>query len=137
MSDIHPVEALRALEGEALAAVAAAEDAAALEQVRITYLGRKDGRISLILRSVGALAPEERPAVGQEANRVKETVGGALEAREQALAGPGGEGGDDLTLPGRRGWQGGLHPITQTVDEIWGIFRDLGFTRARGPEADT
>ena len=118
MSDIHPVEALRALEGEALAAVAAAEDAAALEQVRITYLGRKDGRISLILRSVGALAPEERPAVGQEANRVKDVVGSALEERERALTGPGGETGDDLTLPGRRGWQGGLHPITQTVDEI-------------------
>lgn len=137
MSDIHPISALRALEHEAVEAAAAAEDAGALEQVRITYLGRKDGRISLILRSVGSLSAEERPAVGQEANRVKETVSQALEERERALAGPVGAATDDLTMPGRRRWQGGLHPITQVVDEVWAIFRDLGFTRARGPEADT
>jgi len=137
MSDIHPTEALRALEAEALEAIASAKDLHALEDARITYLGRKDGRISLIVRSVGTLPPEERPAVGQEANRVKERVGQALEAREHALTGPAGGPAEDLTLPARRPWTGGLHPITRVVDEIWGIFRDLGFTRARGPEADT
>lgn len=137
MSDVHPTEALRLLEREALEAIAAAEDPHALEEARIAYLGRKDGRISLILRAVGSLSPEERPAVGQEANRVKERVSEALEARGLALAGPAGAAGEDLTLPGRAPWAGALHPITQVVDEIWGIFRDLGFTRARGPEADT
>jgi phenylalanyl-tRNA synthetase alpha chain len=117
--------------------VAAAADAGALEEARITYLGRKDGRISLILRSVGGLPPEERPGVGQEANRVKESVTEALEAREAALAGPAAGAGEDLTMPGRSQWKGGIHPITQVVEEIWGIFRDLGFSRARGPEADT
>ena len=137
MSDLHPIEALKALEGEALAAISDAGEADALEEVRVTYLGRKEGRISAILRGLGALDPGERPAVGQEANRVKATVGEALAAREAALAGPSATETEDLTLPGRQPWQGGLHPVTQVVDEIWGIFRDLGFTRARGPEADT
>jgi len=137
MTDQNPIEALKALEGLALTAITTATDADALEDVRVSFLGRKDGRISLILRDLGSMAPEERPAVGQEANRVKGVVSAALEARELDFAGPGAGGGLDLTLPARGVWQGGLHPITQAVDEIWGIFRDLGFTRARGPEADT
>ena len=75
--------------------------------------------------------------MGQEANRVKEVVADALQNRERSLAGPASSGIEDLTLPGRGPWKGGLHPVTQAVDEIWHIFRDLGFTRARGPEADT
>jgi phenylalanyl-tRNA synthetase alpha chain len=83
------------------------------------------------------MSAEMRPKVGQEANRVKGAVSEALESRERELAGPASELGADLTLPGRSTWGGGLHPITQAVDEIFDIFRDLGFTRARGPEADT
>jgi phenylalanyl-tRNA synthetase alpha chain len=137
MTATDPIEALRALETEALEAIEAATDEGALEAVRITYLGRSEGRISAILRGLGALAPEDRPAVGQEANRVKGVVSEALEVRAASVAGAEGGAGQDLTLPGRRPWQGGLHPITQAVDEIWHIFRDLGFSRARGPEADT
>jgi len=137
MSDTNPIEALRALEVEALAAVEAAEEPHDLEDARVRYLGRKDGRISLILRGLGSLPPEERPALGQEANRVKEAVQTALEAREASLKRPEAAGGADLTLPGRKRWQGSLHPVSQVIEEIWGIFRDLGFTRARGPEAET
>jgi phenylalanyl-tRNA synthetase alpha chain len=137
MTDQNPTEALRALETEAVAACAAAGDQDALEAVRIDYLGRKEGRISAILRGLGQMSPEERPAVGQEANRVKGVVAAAIEAREREIAGPDAGSGEDLTLPGRGPWRGGLHPITQAVDEIFDIFRDLGFTRARGPEADT
>jgi phenylalanyl-tRNA synthetase alpha chain len=86
---------------------------------------------------MGALAPEARPAVGQAANRVKGAVSAALDERASALAGPASGPTTDLSLPGRRPWKGGLHPITQAVDEIWHIFRDMGFSRARGPEADT
>ena len=135
MSDL--IGALRGLEGEALAAVAAASDETALEAVRVTYLGRTEGSISKVLRGLGSLPAEARPAVGQEANRVKAVVSDALEARGRALAGPSRRDAVDLTLPSRGPWRGGLHPITQAVDEIWHIFRDLGFTRARGPEADT
>jgi len=137
MSDQTPLEALQALESDALAAVESAQDAGALEDVRVTYMGRKDGRISLILRGLGQMSPEDRPAVGQAANRVKGVVTAAIEAREQALAGPGASSGVDLTLPSDAPWRGALHPITQTVDAIWEIFRDLGFSRVRGPEADT
>lgn len=137
MSDSNPIDALTALEADALAAIEAAHDGDALEGVRVTFLGRSDGRISAILRGLGSLDPELRPVVGQKANQVKGVVAAALEARAAALAGPASAGGVDLTLPARRRWKGGLHPITQAVDEIWHIFRDLGFSRARGPEADT
>jgi phenylalanyl-tRNA synthetase alpha chain len=137
MTDSNPIDALQALEAEALAAVEAADETDALEAARITYLGRKDGRISMILRGLGAMSPEDRPAVGQEANRVKGTVREAIDRREEVLRGSVTASTEDLTLPARGPWPGGLHPITQAVDEIWHIFRDLGFTRARGPEADT
>ena len=137
MNEQSPIDALKELEAEALEAIAEARDAAALERVRIDYLGRKEGRISLILRGLGQMSAEERPAVGEEGNRAKEVVRAALAERERVLAGPARASSEDLTLPSRRPWQGGLHPVTQTVDEIWQIFRDLGFTRARGPEADT
>ncbi len=137
MTDDNPADALSALESDALKAIAAAESADALEAVRVEYLGRADGRISGILRGLGALPPEERPKVGQEANRVKGVVSEALEARAASLTGGADAPAVDLTLPARKRWKGGLHPITQAVNEIWHIFRDLGFTRARGPEADT
>ena len=116
MSDINPIEALRELESEALAAIAEAGDADSLEQVRVTYLGRSEGRISAILRGLGRLSPEERPAVGQTANRVKLAVSQALEARQAAHGGPAVTEARDLTLPAREPWKGGPHPITQAVD---------------------
>jgi len=137
MSETKPVDALKSLEVEALAAIERAEDEDALERVRVTFLGRTDGRISSVLRGLGQLPAADRPAVGQEANRVKEEVRGALEERHAFLAGPPDSAAVDLTLPGRDPWRGALHPVTRTVDEIWGIFRDLGFTRVRGPEAET
>jgi len=132
------IEALKALEQEALEAVTRAPDGGALEGLRIRYLGRKEGQISGILRGLGALAPEDRPAVGAEANRVKDAVQGALESRKGDLgSGSDGEGEIDLSLPGRSTWRGGRHPVTQVIDEIWEIFQAMGFTRARGPEAET
>ena len=131
---------LKALEVDALSAVASVEDARELESVRIEFLGRKDGKISLILRHLGEIPPEERPKVGAEANRVKTVVQDALDAREADLSAPSGASGmevDDLTLPGRSPWTGARHPVTQVIDEIWEIFKGLGFTRARGPEAET
>lgn len=131
---------MRELEVEALAAVAEAGDEAAIEHVRVTYLGRKEGRVSGILRQLGEIDASERRAVGAEANRVKEALAEALAARGAEVAGSGlasDEGVPDLTLPGRERWAGGVHPVNQVVDEIWQIFRGMGFTRARGPEADT
>jgi phenylalanyl-tRNA synthetase alpha chain len=133
------IETLKDLEAEATAAVEAATSQEDLEAVRVRYMGRKDGRISGILRRLGELSAEERPAVGAEANRVKRVLDGVLEARAtQLTAGSSGAGPTrDLSLPGRREWVGGTHPVTQVVDEIWEIFRGMGFSRARGPEAET
>ena len=131
------IDALRAIEREALDKIAAASDADSLEGIRVAYLGRKEGRVSEILRGLGVMSPETRPRVGQEANRVKQLLADALEQRERDIATPEGGAFGDLSLPAREPWRGGLHPITQAVDEIWRIFRGLGFTRARGPEADT
>jgi len=133
------IEALKDLEIQALEAVSAATDPDALEALRIHFLGRKEGQISGILRGLGSLSPQERPAVGAEANRVKGRVQGALEERKAALEAEGGEdtADFDLSLPGSVGWRGGRHPVTQVIDELWSIFRSMGFTRARGPEAET
>ncbi len=134
------VSELRALEREARDAIARANDSAGLERVRVEFLGRRDGRVSRILRRLGGLDPEARPAVGAEANRLKSALRDALEARERdvARARVATEEPDvDLTLPGRLRWMGARHPVTQVVDDICDIFARLGFTRARGPEAET
>jgi phenylalanyl-tRNA synthetase alpha chain len=132
------IEELLELEREALDLLEECEDEAAVEDVRVRFLGRKDGRISRVLRGLGTMAPEARPRVGAEANRVKGALQEALEARA-ALLSAGVATGDalDLTLPGRKPWLGGRHPVQRVMDEMYEIFRDLGFTRARGPEAET
>jgi phenylalanyl-tRNA synthetase alpha chain len=133
------IEELERLEREAVAAAGAAADPGALEAVRVEYLGRKDGRISRVLRGLGRLPDAERPAVGALANRIKEALQQVLDTRSAVLEGAGRAASprEDLTLPGRRPWRGSIHPVSQVMDEIWGIFRDLGFARARGPEAET
>ena len=135
---------LAALETEALAAVADAANDSRLDELRVAYLGRKSGRITKAMRGLGELAPEQRAVAGRVANRVKTAVAEALAAKARDLSGlDHREGGKDrphsapdLTLPSRRPWRGQLHPVTRTVREICDIFRDLGFVRARGPEAD-
>jgi len=133
-------EELNRLEAEARAAVADARDADALEALRVRFLGRKEGRLTAIMRRLGELSAEERPEAGQAANRVKDVVNRLLEER----AGEFGTGDTasvspdvDLTLPARMPWQGARHPVTLVLDEIFRVLSRLGFTRARGPEAET
>jgi phenylalanyl-tRNA synthetase alpha chain len=130
-------EQLAALQSEGARQIQDAHGAEDLERLRVELLGRK-GRLTGILRQLGTLSSEERPAVGAEANRVKEALTQLLEERLAAHSGAEEAGPQlDLTLPGRPRWRGGLHPVTQVVDEICDIFRDLGFTRVAGPEAET
>lgn len=133
------IQTLQEFETEALDAIRAALDGEALEVLRVSYLGRK-GRVSGILRGLGDLPADERPPVGAEANRVKEVLQEAFEAREAEMSASREEIGapaEDLTLPARHRWSGGVHPVNQVIDEIWTIFRSMGFVRVRGPEADT
>ena len=109
-----------------------------LQELKTQLLGRKAGALTEILKTLPGLPPDERKRVGGEANALKRELEHAVEQREAALKKSGAElTGVDLTMPGRRVWRGGLHIVTQVVDEICDIFRELGFTRAVGPEAET
>ena len=132
------IRALAALEREAEEAIPAAATPDELEAIRVRLLGRREGRITAILRRLGELPPGERPAVGALANRVKAAATALLEARAAELAAGAREvAGEDLTLPGRARWIGAAHPVTQVIEEVCAVFRALGFTRVRGPEAET
>jgi phenylalanyl-tRNA synthetase alpha chain len=125
-------ELLREIEGA---------DLARLEEVRVGALGR-NGRITGLLRGLGALAPEERRSAGQRLNAVKDEVAAALDARKAALETAGLERklraeSLDVTLPVRPEPDGRIHPITRTIDELTAIFGAMGFAVAEGPHVET
>lgn len=138
MTDRDLLEQLSALETEGRAEIGRITSTEELEAVRVRFLGRKEGRVTAILRRLGELPPDARPAVGEAANRVKAALLEGLERRRAALDTDGGGAALlDLSLPGRATWRGSAHPIIQVIDEICDVFGSLGFTRARGPEAET
>src|SRR5437899_3545823 len=109
-----------------------------LSDLKTEILGRKAGALTQILGRIPKLDPASKKEVGATANALKREFEAAFAARESELKRAAGTvTGVDLTLPGRTGWRGGLHLVTQVVDEICEIFRELGFTRAVGPEAET
>jgi phenylalanyl-tRNA synthetase alpha chain len=112
-------------------------DARQLDDLKTELLGRKAGALTTVLRTLPTLPPDERRAAGQRANAVKRQVEAALEARQAEVAAAARGAGDDLTMPGRLRWRGAVHPVSRTVDEICEIFRELGFARVVGPEAET
>ncbi|HMW28985.1 phenylalanine--tRNA ligase subunit alpha [Plasticicumulans sp.] len=121
-------------------AVAAAADLAALDQVRVHYLGKK-GVLTEQLKTLGTLAPEARREAGAAINVAKDAVQAALEARRQALETEAlhrrlAAERVDVTLPGRGVQAGGLHPITRTLRRIEELFRQVGFSVAEGPEIE-
>jgi phenylalanyl-tRNA synthetase alpha chain len=117
--------------------VARATDSAELERLRIRYLGRK-GVITSVLRSVGQLPPEERPAAGQLANKAKNDISTLIEERSRQLSesGPAKAEVFDYTLPGKRPAAGRRHPITSTIEEVAECMMQLGFDWAEGPEIE-
>jgi phenylalanyl-tRNA synthetase alpha chain len=134
------VSSLDELEQQALQAVADSADAAALDEVRVRYLGKK-GLLTQQLKQLGALPAEERPAAGQEINRIKQQVQAAIESRGEtlqkaALDAQLASETIDVTLPGRGQSQGGLHPVTLTLRRIEELFRPLGFSVEEGPEIE-
>src|SRR6267142_58791 len=109
-----------------------------LQELKTELLGRKSGALTEILKGLPALDPEGRRTIGGAANALKRDLEHAIEARELELKRGATVLADvDLTLPGRRQWRGGVHLVTQVVDEICDIFKELGFTRVVGPEAET
>ncbi|CBA15591.1 phenylalanine--tRNA ligase subunit alpha [Xanthomonas albilineans] len=126
--------------GQALADIAAAQSPEALEQLRVALLG-KSGSITAQLKQLGGLAPEQRKQAGEAINRVRDTVSAALAARRALLDTAALDARlaverIDVTLPGRRGERGGLHPVTRTLERITEIFARLGYELADGPEIE-
>ena len=112
----------------------------ALEAEHVAVLGRKQGELSNFLKSLPSLAPEERRTVGARANQLRQQFEAAFDARRVELkkeAESQSQSGVDLTMPGRDRWVGAEHPVTKVVNEIVDIFRELGFSRVVGPEAET
>jgi phenylalanyl-tRNA synthetase alpha chain len=131
---------LEALRADALAAVAAAPDVATLEALELDVLGKK-GRLTSVLRGIGALPAEDRPRVGAVANTVRVDIEAALAARGLELRGSELatrlEAEEvDVTTPGRPVRRGALHPINETIAEIAEIFGQFGFVVYEGPEIE-
>ncbi|MEM7080075.1 MAG: phenylalanine--tRNA ligase subunit alpha [Pseudomonadota bacterium] len=121
-------------------AIAAASDLAALDEVRVQYLGKK-GKLTALLKQLGALSAEERPAAGAKINEAKQAVQGAIEARKatlqnEQLSAQLKSDAVDISLPGRGGQLGGLHPVTQAMYRIEDIFVGAGYDVVAGPEIE-
>ena len=125
---------------EAQQAVEAATDLQVLDQIRVQYLGKK-GVLTEQMKQLGGLSAEERPKAGQAINQAKQAVQQAIEARKEALQSEAlnarlAAESLDVTLPGRNAEQGGLHPISRTLERIESLFIQLGFEVAQGPEIE-
>ncbi len=131
---------LATLTNQALGEVAATGDLAALDDVRVRWLGKK-GTLTEQLKTLGTLSAAERPAAGQKINEAKQQVQAAIDARKDALERERVErellsGRVDVTLPGRGEERGALHPVTRARLRIESLFRRAGFDVATGPEIE-
>ena len=129
------------LKSRILGAVGAAADESALEDLRVAAIGKK-GEISLKMRELGAMSPEQKQQVGPILNALKDEVNAAIAAKRAAL-------GDaalnerlrgewlDVSQPSRPMAQGSIHPVSQVTEEVIAIFADLGFAVAEGPQIET
>ena len=126
---------------EATNLLASIEDPAELENVKARYLG-KNGVLTELLKGLGKLSAEERPAMGSLINQAKNQLEATLKSRRNAiqvkeLEAKLTEEALDVTLPGRGSRIGGLHPVTQTLSRIESLFHSIGFNVASGPEIET
>ncbi|MDE1462983.1 phenylalanine--tRNA ligase subunit alpha [Spartinivicinus poritis] len=134
------MENLNALVAAALADVSSAADEAALDQVRVQYLGKK-GEITQLLKGLGKLSAEERPQAGAKINEAKQQVQQAINEnkallKQQQLNAKLASETLDVTLPGRRQSKGSIHPVTKTMERIEAFFGSVGFSVAEGPEIE-
>ncbi len=128
------------IENEGLSAITDAENPAQLEQIRVEYMGKK-GRLTELLKGLGKLEPTERPKAGAAINVVKQDIQKAIQDRSMeleaaVLADKLASESIDITLPGRGEENGGLHPVTRTLQRIESFFAQVGFSVETGPEIE-
>jgi len=132
---------LLALQQEGEQAISAATTLESLEELRVSYLGKK-GQMGALLRSMGKLSAEEKPKIGAIANTVKEALQASLDKQRHALESAKIQAqleseSLDVTMPGIYRPQGKVHPINGTLDKALDIFVGMGYTVASGPEMET
>jgi phenylalanyl-tRNA synthetase alpha chain len=135
------IERLEKLSELAKSALKAAQSKDALFQLKAQYLGKK-GELSEILKGLKDLSAEERPKIGEHANRLRDTLDRVISERLSEL-----EDAEiavqlkseriDVTLPGKRRYMGAVHPLSQTIDRLLDVFNQLGFSYVTGPEIET
>ncbi|MGL5030749.1 MAG: phenylalanine--tRNA ligase subunit alpha [Aeromonas sp.] len=134
------MQQLEEVVGLAKAEIEGVNDIAALDEIRVKYLGKK-GFFTEQMKTLGSLSAEARPAAGAVINQAKQLVQDALNAHREALEVAVlnqklAAETIDISLPGRRIESGGLHPVTRTIERIERLFGEMGFTVARGPEIE-
>ncbi|MFM5618615.1 phenylalanine--tRNA ligase subunit alpha [Aeromonas veronii] len=134
------MQQLEEVVGQARAEIEGVSDIATLDEIRVKYLGKK-GFFTEQMKGLGALSAEERPAAGAVINQAKQQVQDTLNERREALEVAVlnqklAAETIDVSLPGRRIENGGLHPVTRTIERIERLFGEMGFKVARGPEIE-
>ena len=134
------MDTLEQIVERALAALGTTTSPAELEQLRVQYLGKK-GELTDLLKGLGALAAEERPAAGARINDAKERVQQAIAARKEQLTRAAIDEQlrsetIDVTLPGRGELGGGIHPVTRVIERIEHFFSGVGYDVVEGPEIE-
>lgn len=134
-------EKLEAIKAAAKSAVSAAAGEKEIEELRVKYLGKK-GELTAMLKQMGSLAPEERPAAGQLVNEAKQWLESLIAQKKDELKSKATElklkaETLDITMPGKEVAAGGLHPINIVVNDMIDIFQSMGFDVVDGPEVET
>ena len=134
------MENLEPLANQARSAIAAAQDSATLEQLRVDYLGKK-GQLTGLLKGLSNLTPEDRPKAGALINVVKQELQELIGERKTALDATAVKAkleqeAIDVTMPGRAKTIGGVHPVTQTIERMEDFFSAIGFDVVEGPEIE-
>jgi phenylalanyl-tRNA synthetase alpha chain len=134
------MQELQTILDDALKSFAAIHDAVELENAKARYLG-KEGSLTGLLKGLGKLSAEERPAAGARINQIKQQIEAALQTRrdaiqQHALQSKLAAESLDVTLPGRSSSVGGLHPVTRTLERIETLFHSIGYAVAEGPEIE-
>ena len=124
----------------ALSEISNSNDLRSLDEVRVSFLGKK-GELTTLLKSLGQMDAAERPKAGEAINQAKSAIQDAIEHRKASLANSQLEeelasGSIDITLPGRRSFLGGLHPVTQVLNRIEELFIGSGYEVVTGPEVE-